>query len=102
MYNDPKHTVKATQEFVKAKKLNILNWLSQSPYLNPTEHTFHLLKIKLKAERTNNMTAAVKAWQSNTKKESIWRCPWVPDFKQSTKDNDSQLSIQNYNVIYDF
>ena len=73
MDNDPKHTAKATQEFFKAKKWNILLWPSQSPDLNPIEHAFHLLKTKLKAERPTNKqqlkTAAVKAWQSITKEE---------------------------------
>lgn len=44
MDNDPKHTAKAT----KAKKWNALQWPSQSPDLNQTEHTFPSLKTKLK------------------------------------------------------
>jgi len=74
MDNDPKHTAKATQEFFKAKKWNILQWPSQSPDLNPIEHAFHLLKTKLMAERQTNKqqlkTAAVKAWLSITKEET--------------------------------
>ncbi len=74
MDNDPKHTVKATQEFFKVKKGIILQWQSQSPDLNPIEHAFHLLKTKLKAERpTNNQqleSAAVKAQKSITKEET--------------------------------
>ena len=38
--NDPKHTAKATQDFLKAKKWNILQWPSQSPDLNPIELLF--------------------------------------------------------------
>ena len=39
--NDPKHAAKATQEFFKARKWNILRWQSQSSDLNPIEHAFH-------------------------------------------------------------
>ena len=72
--NDPKHTAKATQDFLKAKKWNILQWPSQSPDLNPIEHAFHLLKTRLKAERPTNKqqlkVAAVKAWQSISREET--------------------------------
>ncbi|KAG2467586.1 TCB1 transposase, partial [Polypterus senegalus] len=74
MDNDPKHIAKATQEFIKAKKWKILEWPSQSPYLNPIEHAFHLLKTKLQTERPTNKqqlkAAAVKAWQSIKKEET--------------------------------
>ncbi len=74
MDDDPKHTAKATQEFLKVKKWNILQWPRQSPDLNPIEHAFHLLQTKLKAERPTNKqqleSAAVKAWQSITKEET--------------------------------
>ncbi len=51
MDDDPKHTANATQEFLKVKKVHILQWPSQSPDFNLIEHSFHLLKTKLKAER---------------------------------------------------
>ncbi|KAG2463243.1 TCB1 transposase, partial [Polypterus senegalus] len=74
MDNDPKHTAKATQEFIKAKKWKILEWPSQSPDPNPTEHAFHLLKTKLRTERPTNKqqlkAAAVKAWKSIKKEET--------------------------------
>ncbi len=40
MDNDPKHTGKATQEFLKVKKWIILQWPSHSPGLNPIELHF--------------------------------------------------------------
>jgi hypothetical protein len=33
--NDPKHTAKTTQKWLRYKSLNILEWLSQSQDLNP-------------------------------------------------------------------
>ncbi|CAJ0940801.1 unnamed protein product [Ranitomeya imitator] len=73
MDNDPKHKAKATQEFIKAKKWNIIEWPSQSPDLNPIERAFHLLKTKLQTESTNKQqlkTTAVMAWQSIKKEET--------------------------------
>ena len=74
MDNDPKHTVKATQELPKAKKWNILQWPNQLPDLNPAEHAYHLLKTKLRAERPTChwqwKAAAVKTWKSISWEES--------------------------------
>ena len=35
--NDPKHTARATKEWLRKKHLKVLEWPSQSPDLNPTE-----------------------------------------------------------------
>ncbi len=49
--NDPKHTSKSTSEWLKKKKIKVLEWPSQSPYLNPIEMLWHDLKQSI---RTNS------------------------------------------------
>jgi hypothetical protein len=53
--HDPEHTAKATLEWIKGKHLNVLEWPSQSPGLNPIENLWYDLKIAVQQRNPANL-----------------------------------------------
>ena len=51
--NDPKHTAKATMEWLRNKQINVLEWAS--PDRNPIENLWHDLKIAIHQHSPHNL-----------------------------------------------
>ncbi|MBN3274862.1 TCB1 transposase, partial [Polyodon spathula] len=72
--NDPKHTPKATLEWLKNKKVNVLEWPSQSPELNPIENMKKKLKISVHQRSPSNLMELEQFCKEEWVKIAVSRC----------------------------
>ena len=72
--NDPKHTAKITQQWLRDKSLNVLEWPSQTPYLNPIEHLWRYLKIAVQQHSPSNLTELDRICREEWEKLPKYRC----------------------------
>ncbi|KAK3560222.1 hypothetical protein QTP86_000841 [Hemibagrus guttatus] len=55
--NDPKHTARATKEWLRKKHFKVLEWPSQPPDLKPIENLWRELNIRVAQGQPQNITA---------------------------------------------
>ena len=69
--NDPKHTSKLVKQWFVDNEVEVLEWPSQSPDLNPIEHLWEELDRRIRARNFTKTAALFKVLEEEWKKISI-------------------------------
>ena len=72
--NDPKHTAKATPEWLQNKNVKVLEWPSLSPDLNPIDNLWKDTKIAPHRLSPSNLTELEQICKEEWEKFSKSRC----------------------------
>ncbi|KAG2465704.1 TCB1 transposase, partial [Polypterus senegalus] len=72
--NNPKHTAKISKEWLQDNSVNVLEWPSQSPDLNPIEHLWKDLKMAVHQHFPSNLMELERCCKEEWTKLAKDRC----------------------------
>ncbi|KAG2466795.1 TCB1 transposase, partial [Polypterus senegalus] len=72
--NDPKHTAKISKEWLQGNSVNVLEWPSRSPDLNPIEHLWRDLKMAVHRRFPPNLMELERCCKEEWAKLAKDRC----------------------------
>ncbi|KAG2458240.1 TCB1 transposase, partial [Polypterus senegalus] len=72
--NDPKHTAKISKEWLQDNSVNVFEWPSQSPDLNPIEHLWRDLKMAVHRRFPSNLMELERCCKEEWAKLAMDRC----------------------------